>query len=198
MIGKLVFSLTISAFLLLLQPVYAGYNDFTVNVPNSQGGYTAVVIKQSGTGYTGPQGEYYSTFPTVSQLQAVYRTGSPSPSPVITYVQPEPQVQRTVTTQVVYQAPVQDDEEAGYDYRPVYQPNIAQEYAPNGPVEDNEKLTFFEFKKKKKSNQPPSNNQSPIKPAVQAKGNPPPSKVAPPPSKGNPPPPKKKDAPDHP
>ena len=161
-------------------------------MPNSQGGYTAVVIKQFGTGCdTGPQGEYYSTFPTVSQLQAVYRTGTPSPSPVITYVQPEPQVQRTVTTQVVYQVPAQDDDEAGYDYRSVYQPNISREYAPIGPVEDNEKLTFFEFKKKKKSSPPATHVQNTTKPAPPSKGNPPPAK-------GNPPPPKKKDDTDHP
>jgi hypothetical protein len=47
-------------------------NTFTVNVPNSNGGYTTVIIKKSGSGYVGPQGEYYSEFPKVSQLQAMY------------------------------------------------------------------------------------------------------------------------------
>jgi len=47
-------------------------NSFTVNVPNSQGGYTAVIITKSGEGYKGPNGEYYSQFPTVAQLQSVY------------------------------------------------------------------------------------------------------------------------------
>ena len=36
---------------------------FPVNVPNNSGGYTAVVIKKSGTGYVGPQGEFYASFP---------------------------------------------------------------------------------------------------------------------------------------
>jgi len=52
-------------------------DSFTVNVPNSQGGYTAVVIQTSGNGYTGPRGEYYSSFPSVYQLQAAYGTNTP-------------------------------------------------------------------------------------------------------------------------
>ncbi len=47
--------------------------DFTINIPNTTGsGYASVVIKRSGTGFTGPQGEYYSEFPKVAQLQAMY------------------------------------------------------------------------------------------------------------------------------
>ncbi len=45
---------------------------FTVNVPNSQGSYTPVIIKKSGNGYTGPQREFYPQFPTVSQLKTLY------------------------------------------------------------------------------------------------------------------------------
>ena len=45
---------------------------FTVNIANAQGGYTAVIIKRSGNGFVGPQGEYYAEFPKVSQLQAMY------------------------------------------------------------------------------------------------------------------------------
>ena len=45
---------------------------FPVNVPNKSGGYTKVVIKKSGNGYVGPQGEFYTTFPTVAQLKAMY------------------------------------------------------------------------------------------------------------------------------
>lgn len=45
---------------------------FTVNIPNDKGGYTAVVIKKSGKGYAGPQGEFYPEFPKVSQLKAMY------------------------------------------------------------------------------------------------------------------------------
>jgi hypothetical protein len=44
----------------------------TINIPNNKGGYTAVVIKKSGNGFIGPQGEFYSEFPKVSQLQTMY------------------------------------------------------------------------------------------------------------------------------
>ncbi len=47
-------------------------DSFPVNVPNNTGGYTTVVIKKSGSGYVGPQGEYYAGFPTVAQLKAMY------------------------------------------------------------------------------------------------------------------------------
>jgi len=50
---------------------YSG-DTVTVNVPNSNGGYTAVVLKRSGNGYLGPQGEYYDQVPTTAQLQAMY------------------------------------------------------------------------------------------------------------------------------
>ena len=45
---------------------------FPVNVPNNTGGYTTVVIKKSGNGYVGPQGEFYAEFPKVAQLKAMY------------------------------------------------------------------------------------------------------------------------------
>ncbi len=45
---------------------------FTVNIPNDKGGYTAVIIKKSGNGFVGPQGEFYGEFPKVSQLKAMY------------------------------------------------------------------------------------------------------------------------------
>ena len=48
-------------------------NEFTVNIPNDRGGYTTVLIKRSGNGFTGPQGEYYPEFPTVAQLKIIYR-----------------------------------------------------------------------------------------------------------------------------
>jgi len=47
-------------------------DSFTVNVPNDKGGYTAVLLKKSGTGFIGPQGEFYSDFPKISQLRAMY------------------------------------------------------------------------------------------------------------------------------
>lgn len=45
---------------------------FVVNIPNDKGGYTAVTIKKSGNGFVGPQGEFYSEFPKVSQLKIMY------------------------------------------------------------------------------------------------------------------------------
>ncbi len=45
---------------------------FVVNIPNEKGGYTAVTVKKSGKGFVGPQGEFYSEFPKVSQLKAMY------------------------------------------------------------------------------------------------------------------------------
>ena len=53
-------------------PPTAQQNEFTVNIPNDHGGYTAVVIKRSGNGFTGPQGEFYPEFPKVSQLKIMY------------------------------------------------------------------------------------------------------------------------------
>ena len=50
---------------------YSG-DTVTVNVPNSNGSYTAVVLKRSGNGYVGPQGEFYAQVPTTAQLQAMY------------------------------------------------------------------------------------------------------------------------------
>jgi len=47
-------------------------DSFTINIPSSKGGYTSVVLKKSGNGFIGPQGEFYSEFPKVSQLQAMY------------------------------------------------------------------------------------------------------------------------------
>ena len=45
---------------------------FIVNVPDGHGGYIPVKITKSGNGFVGPQGEFYSEFPKVSQLQAMY------------------------------------------------------------------------------------------------------------------------------
>ena len=45
---------------------------FTVNIPNSKGGYTPVTIKKSGDGFIGPQGEYYQEFPKVEELKIKY------------------------------------------------------------------------------------------------------------------------------
>jgi hypothetical protein len=47
-------------------------DSFTINIPNNKGGYNAVLLKRSGNGFIGPQGEFYSEFPKVSQLQVMY------------------------------------------------------------------------------------------------------------------------------
>ena len=47
-------------------------NTFTVNVPNTKGTYTAVTLTRSGSGFIGPQGEYYTEFPPVEQLKVMY------------------------------------------------------------------------------------------------------------------------------
>jgi len=67
-------------------------NSFTVNVPNSQGGYTAIIITKSGNGYKGPHGKQFSEFPRVAQLQAVYGTGT-SNLTVAANTNSEPQAQ---------------------------------------------------------------------------------------------------------
>jgi len=45
---------------------------FVINIPNAKGTYTPVAIKRSGTGFTGPQGEFYTEFPRVEQLKLMY------------------------------------------------------------------------------------------------------------------------------
>ncbi len=45
---------------------------FPVNIPNGNGSYTTVMIRKSGNGYVGPQGEFYAQFPAVSRLKALY------------------------------------------------------------------------------------------------------------------------------
>ncbi|OGX35453.1 MAG: hypothetical protein A3C36_01700 [Omnitrophica WOR_2 bacterium RIFCSPHIGHO2_02_FULL_52_10] len=45
---------------------------FEINIPNKRGGYTTVILKRSGNGYTGPQGEYYDAFPRVDELKVIY------------------------------------------------------------------------------------------------------------------------------
>jgi hypothetical protein len=45
---------------------------FTVYVPDARGGYTPVLIRRSGNGFIGPQGEFYPEFPTIAQLKVMY------------------------------------------------------------------------------------------------------------------------------
>ena len=45
---------------------------FTVNIPNYKSGYSPVTLTRSGTGFIGPQGEYYPEFPKIKQLKEMY------------------------------------------------------------------------------------------------------------------------------
>lgn len=45
---------------------------FIVNIPNSDGTFTAVKLVKQDNGYVGPQGEYYNSHPTVEQLKVLY------------------------------------------------------------------------------------------------------------------------------
>jgi|GEM_PF-1540611 len=44
----------------------------SVNIPDGRGGYVAVNLRRYGTGFLGPEGDYYEEFPTVAQLQIAY------------------------------------------------------------------------------------------------------------------------------
>jgi hypothetical protein len=43
-----------------------------VNVPNSNGSMTPVLIRREGNLWYGPRGEVYSSYPTVEQLKSLY------------------------------------------------------------------------------------------------------------------------------
>jgi hypothetical protein len=53
-------------------PAVVTQDAYPVNVPNNSGGYVTVVIKRSGHGFMGPQGEFYRQFPAVTQLKVMY------------------------------------------------------------------------------------------------------------------------------
>lgn len=44
----------------------------TVNVPNTRGGFTPVMLVKTDKGYVGPQGEFYPDHPTVEELKVLY------------------------------------------------------------------------------------------------------------------------------
>lgn len=54
------------------QPQKSSGENVVINVPNSDGSYTAVTLTKYRDGYIGPQGEYYPGKPTVEQLKALY------------------------------------------------------------------------------------------------------------------------------
>lgn len=43
-----------------------------VNIPNSDGTYTQIVLRKTEGGYLGPQGELYTGHPTIEQLKVLY------------------------------------------------------------------------------------------------------------------------------
>jgi len=47
-------------------------NSYDVYIPADNGTFTLVQLKKSGSGYLGPQGEYYPSYPTMDQLKARY------------------------------------------------------------------------------------------------------------------------------
>ncbi|MFT5498560.1 MAG: hypothetical protein ACI9TH_003975 [Kiritimatiellia bacterium] len=47
-------------------------NSTVINVTNSNGSYTPVVLHRNGNGWVGPRGEMYNTLPTESQLKGIY------------------------------------------------------------------------------------------------------------------------------
>jgi hypothetical protein len=44
----------------------------TVNITNSNGSVSQVLLRKQGVGYVGTRGEYYNTLPTGEQLRPVY------------------------------------------------------------------------------------------------------------------------------
>jgi hypothetical protein len=50
----------------------AGEEAMTINIPNSNGGYTSVKLVKFKDGFKGPQGEYYAGHPTVEELKVLY------------------------------------------------------------------------------------------------------------------------------
>jgi hypothetical protein len=44
----------------------------TINIQNSNGSFTPVTLRQAGTQWVGPRGEYYDGVPSVGQLRPVY------------------------------------------------------------------------------------------------------------------------------
>ena len=47
-------------------------NTMVVNITNSNGSITPVILRRSGTMWIGPKGEQYMAIPTVEQLKPVY------------------------------------------------------------------------------------------------------------------------------
>jgi len=149
-------------FLSLSQFSFADYDSFTVNIPNSEGSYTAIVVKKSGEGYVGPQGEYYSQFPTIAQLRVMYHVAEPSPKVAHVESYSQPQVQVAIPAQEVYQEPAQEPHVIVETAPEYYHPDDYAEHHYERH-DDEDKLSIFDFKKKKKSQEPDREKPSPIK-----------------------------------
>jgi hypothetical protein len=54
------------------QPESTSHDTTTINIPNSKGGFTPVVLVKHKDGYLGPQGEFYAGNPTVNELKVLY------------------------------------------------------------------------------------------------------------------------------
>ena len=93
-----------ACLIVLSQKIYAqevrNSDVVVVNIPTSNGGFTPVKLIKQGSGYIGPQGEYYKGNPTVQQLEVLYGNNSYTqtslnsfsvtiaPPPLPVYVQP--------------------------------------------------------------------------------------------------------------
>ncbi len=44
----------------------------TVNITNSNGSVSQILLRKQGVGYVGPRGEYYNTLPTEEELKPIY------------------------------------------------------------------------------------------------------------------------------
>jgi hypothetical protein len=55
-----------------MQNTQSEMNSALVNIHNSNGSISTVRVTRSGTGFTGPRGEWYDHFPTEAELKPVY------------------------------------------------------------------------------------------------------------------------------
>jgi hypothetical protein len=56
----------------IIMPQTVAAETLKISIPNSNGSFTVVKLTKSGSGYIGPQGEYYPGHPSVDQLRVLY------------------------------------------------------------------------------------------------------------------------------
>jgi len=61
-----------AAYGISLQPRPALHDTLMINIPNAKGQFSRVKLVRCKEGYLGPQGELYSGYPTVGQLEVLY------------------------------------------------------------------------------------------------------------------------------